>query len=179
MLLQYKMYDLKFDTMYYFRVQAHNEVGAGLYTKFINVSITNENPVPLLLFCTSHDVRILDIDLQIDFELNYGPYKSIAYSALEHKFYGITYYTAELMTWEFNTSAFSTKPNFVKIVDVDIAATELCIDWVARNLYWVDYRKIMKLDLISLQMGIVKYDTIRKTNGNLFSFNVLPSKGYI
>src|SRR5580765_8238817 len=105
MLLQYKVYDLKPNTMYYFRVQAHNEVGAGPYTKFINVSTTNENPVPLLLVSSSSGVRILDIDLQIYFELSHNDtYTEIAYSVLEHKFYGITKWW-KLMTWDFNTNA--------------------------------------------------------------------------
>src|SRR5580765_28592 len=70
-ILQHKVYDLKPDTMYYFKVQAHNEVGGGPYTKFINVSTTHENPVPLLLVRSYEysGVHVLDIDLQISFEL--------------------------------------------------------------------------------------------------------------
>ncbi|KMQ85002.1 proto-oncogene tyrosine-protein kinase ros [Lasius niger] len=88
--------------MYYFKVQAHNKGGAGSYTKFIDVSIMHENPVPLLLVSTWIGVQILDLDLQIHFKLNeYNPYREIAYSALEHKIYGITS-TWRLMIWDFN-----------------------------------------------------------------------------
>src|SRR5580765_3464586 len=68
-ILQHKVYDLKPDTMYYFTVQAHNEFGAGPYTKFINVSTTHENPVPLLSLCSRFDFHILDIDLQIGLDI--------------------------------------------------------------------------------------------------------------
>src|SRR5580765_2334782 len=164
MLLQYKVYDLKPNTMYYFRVQAHNEVGAGPYTKFINVSTTNENPVPLLLVSTPNGVHILDMDLQIDFALNENDnYRDIVYSALEHKFYGITY-SSELFTWDLNINTIATKPNVTKIVDIDGHVRSLCIDWVARNLYWIGDRNIIKrLDLTLFQIGEVKYDIIQKT----------------
>ncbi|KMQ85210.1 proto-oncogene tyrosine-protein kinase ros [Lasius niger] len=168
--------------MYYFKVQAHNEVDAGPYTKFINVSTTHENPVPLLCFTSTSGVRILDIDLQIEFKLDeYGTYEDIAYSALEHKFYGITNNeTWMLMTWDFNASTIGTKPNLVKIADLDGPAYSLCIDWVARNLYWIySTNIIIKLDLTLLQMGKVKYDNILKINGHSTSLNVLPSKGYM
>ena len=95
MILQYKVYNIKPDTMYYFKVQAHNEVGGGSYTKFINVSTTHENPVPLSLIVgvDTTIVQVLDVDLQIGFEYhnfynddNYNTiYKEIIYSALEHK----------------------------------------------------------------------------------------------
>src|SRR5580765_5454711 len=68
-ILQHKVYDLKPDTIYYFKVQAHNEVGGGPYTKFINVSTTHENLVPLLLLKAYSGVHVLDIDLQISFVL--------------------------------------------------------------------------------------------------------------
>ncbi|KMQ86680.1 proto-oncogene tyrosine-protein kinase ros, partial [Lasius niger] len=165
----------KKDIFVTFRVQAHNEVGAGPYTKFINVSTTNENPVPLLLVSSFNGVRILDMDLQIDFELNVNDiYIEIVYSALEHKFYGIT--QEKIMTWDFNTNAIATKPNFTEIVDLYIPPHSLCIDWIARNLYWMEHKTIKKLDLTLLQMGKVKYDNILKTE-EYTSFNVLPSKG--
>ncbi|CAL1685126.1 unnamed protein product [Lasius platythorax] len=180
-ILQHKMYDLKPDTMYYFKVQAYNEVGAGPYTKFINLSTTNENPVPLLLLYSLSGMDVLDIDLQIQFVLNENyNYIGIVYSALKYKIYGITR-KMELMIWDLNLSAIATKPNFTKIVDLDGLPRSLCIDWVARNLYWIEYktRTIMKLDLTLLQMGIVKYDKIRKTDWPLSNLNVLPSKGYL
>ncbi|KMQ84526.1 proto-oncogene tyrosine-protein kinase ros [Lasius niger] len=133
-ILQHKVYDLKPDTMYYFKVQAHNEVGAGPYTKFINVSTTHENSVPLLLINSLSYIHILDVDLQIGFKLTeYNEFEEIVYSALEHKIYGII--RKELITLDFNLSSIATKPNYTKIADLYGSAHNLCIDWIARNLY--------------------------------------------
>ncbi|KMQ86597.1 proto-oncogene tyrosine-protein kinase ros, partial [Lasius niger] len=75
------------------------------------------------------------------------------------------------------------KRNCTKIIDIDSSADNLCIDWVARNLYWTttgdnDENYIMKLDLtLWQQMGIAKYDKILQMD---FSFlKVLPSAGYL
>ncbi|CAL1682570.1 unnamed protein product [Lasius platythorax] len=179
-ILQHKVYDLKPDTMYYFKVQAHNKVGGGPYTNFINVSTTHENPIPLLLVRTYSGVHVLDIDLQISFDSNI--YGEFVYSALEHKIYEINA-ESELMTCDFNLKAMEIKRNCTKIIDIDSSADNLCIDWVARNLYWTipgdnDEYYIMKLDLtLWQQMDITNYDNIIKMD---FSFlKVLPSAGYL
>ncbi|KMQ91204.1 proto-oncogene tyrosine-protein kinase ros [Lasius niger] len=80
------------------------------YTKFINVSTTHENPVPLL-YVSCYEARmrhvmmhVLNIDLQIGFKLNkYNGYEEIAYSAFEHKIYVIigTKYTLKLAVSNF------------------------------------------------------------------------------
>ncbi|KMQ87935.1 proto-oncogene tyrosine-protein kinase ros [Lasius niger] len=95
-ILQHEVYDLKPDTMYYFKVQAYNEVGAGPYTKFINVSTTHENPIPRLFSNTFYGTDVLDMDLQDVFEFkdnNDDGYLETVYSVLEHKVYGITFDT--------------------------------------------------------------------------------------
>ncbi|XP_072757021.1 proto-oncogene tyrosine-protein kinase ROS-like [Anoplolepis gracilipes] len=179
-ILQYKAYNLKPDTMYYFKVQAHNEAGAGLYTNFINVSTTHENPIPLLLTLRSH-MEVLDVDLQISFALKEYNAKEVAYSELERKIYWNND-NFELMTCDLYLSATEIKCNYTKIMDLDNSVHSLCIDWVARNLYWLQYDNIdqtnvMKLDLTLWQNGIVKYDIILQRNEYISFLNVLPFTG--
>lgn len=170
--------------MYYFQVQAHNKGGAGPYTNFINVYITHENPVPLLLVTSWNDVKVLDMDLQIAYAI-FREYRiksiEIVYLELEHKIYWIND-KWELMTCDFNPNAIKIKCNDSKITDLDTSAHDLRIDWVARNLYWIqiseDANNIMKLDLELLQIGKTKGDNILKRNEFKF-INVLPSIGYI
>ncbi|XP_072756889.1 proto-oncogene tyrosine-protein kinase ROS-like [Anoplolepis gracilipes] len=181
-ILQYKAYNLTADTMYYFEVQAHNEVGAGPYTNFINVSTTHENPVPLLLTIASlNTMKVLDIDLQISVNLKDKAIDA-AYSEVERKIYWINY-KSELMTCDFDPNAIEIN-NWVKIIDVDNFAYNLRIDWVARNLYWLQKNNVnqtwsfMKLDLALWQTG--KYDNILQRNENAVKWlNILPSTGYL
>ncbi|KMQ82845.1 proto-oncogene tyrosine-protein kinase ros [Lasius niger] len=158
-ILQHKVYDLKPDTMYYFKVQAHNEVGAGPYTKFINVSTTHENSVPLLLVKSWIEMHVLDIDLQIVI-VKYIGYRGYGilqfestYSALEDKIYGNTIFR-NLITCNINPSVTEIKPYCPIIAhQFNVQMQNLCIDWVARNLYWIQYEymddiyNFMKLDL--------------------------------
>ncbi|EFN71316.1 hypothetical protein EAG_06044, partial [Camponotus floridanus] len=60
--LEHTVHNLKPNTTYYFRIRAHTEVIAGLYTDFINVSTTHENPIPKLLLVTDAGIQILDLD---------------------------------------------------------------------------------------------------------------------
>ncbi|XP_029165112.1 LOW QUALITY PROTEIN: proto-oncogene tyrosine-protein kinase ROS-like [Nylanderia fulva] len=211
-ILQHKAYNLKPNTMYYFKVRAHNKFNAGPYTKFINVSTTHENPIPLVLVSMINKMQILDIDLQIGIEkyiYSSSEQREIVYSVLEHKSYGFTSgYTGgrKLVSCDFNENEMEkllsscTKINYT----IDNIADNLCIDWVARNLYWITkqevliqfskntvlsesikyttyttYYSIMKLDLTLLQMGIFKLDTILKRYERITFLNVLPSTGYI
>ncbi|KMQ84667.1 proto-oncogene tyrosine-protein kinase ros [Lasius niger] len=188
-ILQHKVFDLKFDTMYYFKVQAHNKVGGGPYTKFINVSTTHENPIPLLLIKSFMHIGVYDMDLQIRFALKkfiIKDYTEIVYSALEHQIYGINE-KEELITCDFNLSAIETESNCTKIIDLssDSSVCNLQIDWIARNLYWKQHNKddeknyIMKLDLtLWQQMGIAKYDKILQID-KFSLFLVLPSTGFL
>ncbi|XP_029172073.1 proto-oncogene tyrosine-protein kinase ROS-like [Nylanderia fulva] len=163
--LQYKAYDLEPDTIYYFNVQAHNEFGAGPYTKFINVSTTHDNPVPLLLVTglNTNDMTILDMDLQIGFEIDTSiKYEEIIYSALEDKIYGITG-NGELIVSDFNRRAIQTNLKYTNITNIDGFPENLCIDWIYRNLYWAEYNEaqvyIKKLDL-TLWQQMDKHDKI-------------------
>ncbi|XP_072756793.1 proto-oncogene tyrosine-protein kinase ROS-like isoform X2 [Anoplolepis gracilipes] len=183
-ILQYKMYNLTPDTMYYFKVQAHNEAGAGLYTNIINVSTTHENPVPLLFIVSWFDVlKVLDVDLQISFPLKKCLAREVAYLALERKIYWIND-KWELMTCDFDLNAIEVN-NCTKITDVDLSVSNLCIDWVARNLYWEEYNymnnivTIIKLDLSLWQTSIVKDNIINLGINWVSSLIVLPSTGYL
>ncbi|XP_072757022.1 proto-oncogene tyrosine-protein kinase ROS-like [Anoplolepis gracilipes] len=185
-ILQYKAYNLRPDTMYYFKVQAHNEAGAGSYTNFVNVSTTHENPVPLLFVVSVDNVlKVLDVDLQISFPLKKYIADEIVYLELERKIYWIN--NGELMTCDFDLNAMEVN-NCTKITDVDHSANNLCLDWVARNLYWLEYwvsnydgyyaMKLIKLDLALWQTGIkVKDNTYLQRNDAIDFLNVLPSTG--
>ncbi|XP_029176967.1 proto-oncogene tyrosine-protein kinase ROS-like isoform X2 [Nylanderia fulva] len=178
-ILQHKVYNLKPDRVYYFEVQAHNKFGAGSYTKFINVSTTYENPVPLLLVKEKDKVYVLDKDLQIGFERDIYIYcTEYVYSALEHKIYGITY-KSELITLQFNPNAIETNQNYTIIAEIRYNAYSLCIDWIGGSLYWleetIDHIYIMKLDLILLQQkGIKTYEKIALAAKHTLFLRALP-----
>ncbi|XP_072756796.1 proto-oncogene tyrosine-protein kinase ROS-like isoform X2 [Anoplolepis gracilipes] len=183
-ILQYKVYNLTPDTMYYFKVQAYNEAGAGPYTNFINVSTTHENSVPLLFIVSWYNVlKVLDVDLQISFPLKKCIAIKVVYLALERKIYWINH-KWELMTCDFDLNAIEVN-NCTKITDIYVSVYNLCIDWVARNLYWTEYNyirqniKIIKLDLSLWQTSIVKPNTILQKTNIVASLNVLPSTGYL
>ncbi|XP_029165224.1 proto-oncogene tyrosine-protein kinase ROS-like isoform X2 [Nylanderia fulva] len=166
-ILQHKICDLKPNTTYYFKVRAHNKFGAGPYTKCINVSTTHENPIPLLLEMPMdiQSVNVLDIDFRIGFKLPVRvKYKEIVYSALEHKIYGITD-NSELITSDFNQNEIKANLKYTNITKLDVTANNLCIDWIRRNLYWLQIKMdnlyIMKLDLtLWEQMSMNKSDEI-------------------
>ncbi|KAL6446721.1 hypothetical protein ACFW04_001278 [Cataglyphis niger] len=73
-----------------------------------------------------------------------------------------------------------------KISNLQNIARHLCIDWVARNLYWIErnmfnYDDIIKLDLTRLQNGIVKYNKILtiRTYFDTPGLTLLPATGYV
>ncbi|XP_029167419.1 proto-oncogene tyrosine-protein kinase ROS-like isoform X1 [Nylanderia fulva] len=179
--LQLEVHDLRPNTMYYFKVRAHNEIGVSNYTEIINVSTTHENPVPRLLIGSWSGIKIFDIDLQKVSHI-FKELRAIefTYSTLERKIYWIND-KSQLMTSDFSIE---TKQKHTKIIDLDDSAHNLCIDWIARNLYWIQINhsnnqsSIMKLDLTLLQIDMIKYDIILNTNGSKL-LSVLPSKGYI
>ncbi|XP_029158410.1 uncharacterized protein LOC114930731 [Nylanderia fulva] len=183
--LEYKVYDLKADTTYYFNIGMMKLFDRSSFVNFINVSTMDENPIPLLLVIPwySFGVDILDVDLQIGIELDTQiMYRDIVYSALEHKIYGISS-QSELITLDFNPTAIQTNRTIAKLNDT---AHQLCFDWIHRKLYWVQKCTtgicIIKLDLTLLeQIGIVKYDEINisKEQDRAMFLHVLPSSGYM
>jgi len=73
--------------------------------------------------------------------------------------------------------------NITKIASFDHDLHDLCIDWVARNLYLTyqesDYSYIVKFDLTMWENGITKFDKILKKKVAKVYLNVLPSMGYV
>ncbi|XP_012234446.2 proto-oncogene tyrosine-protein kinase ROS isoform X2 [Linepithema humile] len=179
--LEYTAYNLLPNTTYYFQVRAHTRIGAGPYTDLINVTTMYENPVPQLLVATADAVRISDLDQEINYTLTRHIAKEVSYLAAEKKIYWINE-MRELVTSDM------TGTNATKILDLNNTADSLCVDWVAKNLYWSEsgyrehgYREsngyIMKLDLTMWQAGKIKYENIVKTGRRVLNLDVLPSQG--
>jgi len=70
-----------------------------------------------------------------------------------------------------------------KIATYDKELFNICIDWVARNLYLTcegsDYSYIVKFDLTMWENGIIKFDEIFKAKIAKDRLNVSPSMGYV
>lgn len=175
--LEYVVHNLSPNTTYYFQVRAHTEIGAGPYTDLIDVSTTHENPVPQLLVAAMDAVRISDLDLEINYTITRHIAIEVSYLAAENKIYWIND-MQELVTSEMNGT------NATKILALNNTARSLCIDWVAKNLYWTEssYREnnghIMKLDLTMWRAGITKYENIVKRGRNIINLDALPSQRY-
>lgn len=173
-ILEFMMYKILANTTYYFRVQAHTEIGAGPYTDFISISTAYENPVPQILVATMDAVKLSDLDQEINYTITRHIAIEVSYLAMENKIYWIND-MQELVTSEMNGA------NATKILELNNTAQSLCIDWVAKNLYWSESREsgghIMKLDLTMWQVGIVKYENIVSRGKNILNLDVLPSRG--
>ncbi|XP_071571413.1 proto-oncogene tyrosine-protein kinase ROS isoform X4 [Temnothorax nylanderi] len=182
MVLEFTAHNLRPNTTYYFKVRACTEIGAGPYTDPISVSTAHENPVPELLVATADAVRISDLDKEINNTLTRHTATEVNYLMAENKIYWISE-MRELVTSEMNGA------NATRILALNNTAHSLCIDWVARNLYWVEheYSKdepwkisssyIMRLDLTMWQAGIVKHKNILRRRGRIPILDMLPSLG--
>jgi len=75
--------------------------------------------------------------------------------------------------------------NIIKIASFDNYPHNLCINWVARNLYItttthdLEYYYIVKFDLTMWENGIIKFDEILKSRIYNFHLSVSPSVGYV
>lgn len=184
------MHNLKPNTTYYFLVCAYTKDAAGPYTDLINVSTAHENPIPQLLITTiEHDncgrnihyINIWDLDSNTIINLvKQRTVSDIAYSVAEHRIYWSD--GKNIMTLDINEN------NITKLISVENyknhIARSLCIDWVARYLYWKEinfyYEYIMKLDLTMWANGIVKREKILETKTlTISNMNILPSMGYV
>ncbi|KAL6432278.1 hypothetical protein ACFW04_006732 [Cataglyphis niger] len=179
--LEYTIRNLRRNMTYYFRVRAHTKIGAGPYTDVINVSTTYENPVPQLLVATADAVRISDLDREANNTLTRHSATDVNYLEIENDIYWISE-MQELVTSEINGA------NVTKILGLNNTAHSLCIDWVARNLYWTEYEynssnpwkssgNIMKLDLTIWKTGEVKYNNIIKRGRYIPVLDIVPSLG--
>ncbi|XP_029679511.1 proto-oncogene tyrosine-protein kinase ROS-like isoform X2 [Formica exsecta] len=177
--LECTMHNLKPNTTYYFQVQAHTKVGAGPYTDLIDVSTTHENPIPQLLIITKYGIDIWDLDSNTSVNLLKDMEVACAtYSIAEHKIYWSNI-MKELMILEMNGN------NITKIANLRSIPHNLCIDWIARNLYWVELddhlyiSDIFKLDLTMWESGIIKYDKIFKMESSFYIYRltIVPSIG--
>ncbi|XP_014482097.1 PREDICTED: proto-oncogene tyrosine-protein kinase ROS isoform X2 [Dinoponera quadriceps] len=162
------------NTTYYFQVKAHTEIGAGFYTD-INVSTVYENPMPRILVATMDAVRLSDLDQNNYYTITRHIAIEVSYVAVENRIYWIND-MQEIVTSEMNGA------NATKILALNFSAQSLCTDWVAKNLYWSEYRGndgyIMKLDLTMLQIGKTEYKTIVFRPGKrILNLDVLPSRG--
>ncbi|XP_025261966.1 proto-oncogene tyrosine-protein kinase ROS-like [Camponotus floridanus] len=178
--LEHTVHNLTSNTTYYFRVRAHTKVVVGPYTDLINVSTTHENPIPKLLVTSEEGIQILDMDLNITNFVMPKYVHNIAYSIQEHRIYWLS--DTNLMTLKINENYIT------KIASYDNYLYNLCIDWVARNLYFTynndsDYPLIVivlvKFDLTMWENGIIKFDEIYKTKNGIRYLNVLPSMGIL
>ncbi|KAL6446735.1 hypothetical protein ACFW04_001285 [Cataglyphis niger] len=181
-LLEYTVNNVKPNTTYYFQVRAHTKVGAGPYTDSIDVSTTHENPIPQLLMVTEKGIDIWDLDSKMIVNLvKVKNIQSATYSIAEDKIYWSNK-EKELMLFERN------KSNITKITKLLNIAHLLCIDWIARNLYWLEFdlniysgSSMMRLDLTMWEKGIGKYEKISELMPFYYfgGLNVLPSIGYV
>ncbi|XP_025263451.1 protein sevenless-like [Camponotus floridanus] len=173
--LEHTVHNLSSNTTYYFRVRAHTKIVAGPYTDLINVSTTHENPIPKLLMTSRYGMQILDVDLRITNTLTSGNVQYVVYSIQEHRIFWSD--DRNLMTSKINEN------NIIKIASFDFYLYNLCIDWVARNLYFMYYKSyhhIVKFDLTMWENGIIKFDEIVKLSDvNIFLLNVSPSMGIL
>ncbi|XP_070154570.1 proto-oncogene tyrosine-protein kinase ROS-like [Polyergus mexicanus] len=183
-ILEYTVHNLKSNTTYYFQVQAHTKVGTGPYTDLIDVSTSHENPIPQLLIVSDNVIAIWDLDTKININLVEEDHLLVTnaiYSMAEHKIYWSD--VGSIMMYNMNEN------NIIEIVALQNSAQQLCIDWVARNLYWLQEDEntyniyyIMKLDLTMWENGIIKNDKISKTGISdlrVLNLHIVPFMGIL
>jgi len=138
--------------------------------------------VPQLLVATADAVRMSDLDREINYTLTRHSATDVNYLEFENDIYWISE-MQELVTSEINGA------NATKILALKNSAHSLCIDWVARNLYWTEYNStnsynrensgyIMKLDLSMWKVGEVKYNNIVRRGRYIPVLDILPSLRY-
>lgn len=176
--LEYILHNLLHNATYYCQVRAHTKIGAGPYSDLLNIWTGRENPVPDLLVATTDAMIISDLDRKSNSTINREIAIEVAYLAEENKIYWINE-MQELLTSEMDGT------NATKILSLNNTALSLCIDWIAKNLYWSEFRNkesdghIIKLDLTMWQAGIVKYKSIVKRTKRIKNLDILPSQRYV
>ncbi|KAL6424960.1 hypothetical protein ACFW04_009356 [Cataglyphis niger] len=75
--------------------------------------------------------------------------------------------------------------NIIEVDNFRYQINNLCIDWVARNLYWIEVHhysddNLIKFDITKWENGVTIYDKILKIEGtDEGELTVLPSIGYV
>ncbi|KAL6419472.1 hypothetical protein ACFW04_011383 [Cataglyphis niger] len=160
--LEHVVNNLKPNTTYYFQVRALTKVGMSPYTDLIDVSTTIENPIPKLLTVSKNGIEIWDLDLKSNIT--------------EHKIYWSNN-KGNLMMLDINRN------NIIEVDNFRYQINNLCIDWVARNLYWIEVHhysddNLIKFDITKWENGVTIYDKILKIEGtDEGELTVLPSIG--
>ena len=174
---EYSVHQLKPNTTYYLKVRAFTEVGAGPYTDTINVSTDYENPVPQLLVATTDAVRMIDLDRNSNETITRHIVSEVRYLAAEDKIYWINE-MQEVVTFDMRGN------NATKMLTLNSTASSLCVDWVARNLYWSEstHRKtsgsrIIKLDLTAWEAGVVIFEPIVTRSRTIVNLDISPLTG--
>ena len=160
-----QVYNLEPYTMCYFTVRADIKstaiVSNNSYTDLINVSTTNENPIPRLLVGTSDNIEIWDMDLKKSSNLLSYPAKKIVYSLAGNTIFWFDY-DDNLMTSDINGN------NPTTIHRLKNYGFNLRIDWVKGYLYWLEWKHYqitrMQLDLTKWQYKYNESDYIKINN---------------
>ncbi|XP_043482361.1 proto-oncogene tyrosine-protein kinase ROS isoform X2 [Leptopilina heterotoma] len=175
--LEYRLHNVLPKMTYYFQVEAYTEVGVGPNTDVISISTENENPLLQLLIVTTDMVQISDLDQQINYSINRHSIRELTYLAADEKIFLINE-MQELVTMNINGE------NTTKILSLNNPANSICVDWISRNLFWIEssYKKsngsyVMKLDLSAWSSGILKYKKIILRNNRIVNLDISPSKG--
>ncbi|XP_046814673.1 proto-oncogene tyrosine-protein kinase ROS isoform X2 [Vespa crabro] len=176
-ILEYKVYNLSPNVTYYFQVRARTMIGPGPYTDVIGVSTVYENPIPRLLLATTEAVNVIDLDEKMNnYTITRHVAVEIAFSAAENNIFWINK-IQELILSD------STGIHVTKIFTLNNTAYSLCVDWIAKYLYWSESNdkesesRILKLDLSMLQDKIVTFQPIITRNGRIVKLDILPSVG--
>ncbi|KAL2717170.1 proto-oncogene tyrosine-protein kinase ROS isoform X4 [Vespula squamosa] len=176
-ILEYKVYNLSPNVTYYFQVRARTVIGPGSYTDVIGVSTAYENPIPRLLLATTEAVNVIDLDEKMNnYTITRHVAVEIAFSAVENNIFWINK-IQELI------SSDSRGIHITKIFTLNNTAYSLCVDWIAKYLYWSESNdkesesRILKLDLSMLQNKIVTFQPIISRNGHIVKLDILPSAG--
>ncbi|KAK0161869.1 hypothetical protein PV327_008274 [Microctonus hyperodae] len=173
---EFTVHQLKINTTYYFEVRAFTEIGAGPFADMINISTEYEDPVPQLLIATTDSVKFIDLDFKTNETLTRQVAVEVRYFATENKIYWINE-MHEIVTADFKGN------NVTKILSLNAIATNLCVDWISRSLYWAEIAHgnkdsvIMKLDLTAWEAGTVIYEKIITTNRAIVNLDISPLTG--
>ncbi|CAB0031687.1 unnamed protein product [Trichogramma brassicae] len=175
--LEYQIHKLQANSTYYFQVCATSEVGSGPYTDPASAATNDENPVPQLLIATVEDVKKIDLDQRTNITITQHIAVEVAHLATESKIYWINE-MQELVTANVDGK------NITKILTLNNPALSLTVDWISRNLFWVESNfddsgisHIMKLDISIWEAGMLQYSKILSRSRRIVNLDIAPLTG--